>query len=51
MLLFVVRWVVDLVLFPKVKVSDELAVDRNLGVAFIMAGSVISVSLILFFAV
>ena len=50
-LLFVVRWVVDLVLFPKVKVSDELAVDRNLGVAFIMAGSVISVSLILFFAV
>lgn len=50
-LLFVVRWVVDLVLFPKVKVSDELSVDRNLGVAFIMAGSVISVSLILFFAV
>ena len=50
-LLFVVRRVVDLVLFPKVKVSDELAVDRNLGVAFIMAGTVISVSLILFFAV
>ena len=50
-LLYVVRRVVDLVLFPGVKVSDELAVDRNLGVAFIMAGSVISVSLILFFAV
>ena len=50
-LLYVVRRIVDLVLFPGVKVSDELAVDRNLGVAFIMAGSVISVSLILFFAV
>ncbi len=50
-LLFVVRRVVDLVLFPGVKVSDELSVDRNLGAAFIMAGSVISVSLILFFAV
>jgi len=49
-LLYVVRRIVDLVLFPGVKVSDELAVDRNLGVAFIMAGSVISVSLILFFA-
>jgi uncharacterized membrane protein YjfL (UPF0719 family) len=50
-LLYVVRRIVDLVLFPGVKVSDELAVDRNLGVAFIMAGSVISVSLILFVAV
>ena len=50
-LLFVVRQLADFVLFPSVKVADELAVDRNLGVAFIMAAMVISVSLILFFAV
>jgi hypothetical protein len=39
------------VLFPSVKVSDELAVDKNIGVALIMSSSVISASLILFFAV
>jgi uncharacterized membrane protein YjfL (UPF0719 family) len=50
-LLYVVRMIVDFVLFPRVSVAHELAVDRNLGVAFIMAGSVISVSTILFFAV
>ena len=50
-LLFVVRQVVDHVLFPTAKVAHELAVDRNLGVAFIMGATVISVSLILFFAV
>jgi uncharacterized membrane protein YjfL (UPF0719 family) len=50
-LLFVVRQVVDIALFPRAKVAHELAVDQNVGVAFIMAASVIGVSLILFFAV
>ncbi len=50
-LLFVVRRITDLVLFPKVSVAHELAVDRNLGVAFIVSAMAISVSLILFFAV
>ena len=49
--LFVVRMIVDFVMFPRVKVADELAIDRNLGVAFIEGAVVISVSLILFFAV
>ena len=50
-LLFVVRRLTDFVLFPKVKVSNELAVDQNLGVGLIMAAVVISVSAILFFGV
>ena len=50
-LLFAVRIAVDLVLFPKVKVADELVNDRNLGVAFIESAAVISVSLILLFAI
>jgi uncharacterized membrane protein YjfL (UPF0719 family) len=50
-LLFGVRQIADFVLFPRISVAQELAVDRNLGVAFIMAGTVISVSAILFFAV
>ncbi len=50
-LLYAVRFVVDMVLFPKVKLADELAVDRNLGAAFIESAALISVSLILFFAI
>ena len=50
-LLFAVRIAVDMVLFPKVKVADELVIDRNLGVAFIESAAVISVSLILLFAI
>ena len=50
-LLFVVRFAVDMVLFPKVKVADELVKDRNLGVAYIEGASVISVAMILFFAI
>ena len=50
-LLLVVRRLTDFVLFPRVKVSNELAVDQNLGVGLIMAAVVISVSAILFFAV
>ncbi len=50
-LLYAVRFVVDKVLFPHSKLSDELAVDRNIGAAFIQGAALISVSLILFFAV
>ena len=50
-LLFAVRMAVDRVLFPRVKVANELVIDRNLGVAFIVGAAVISVSLILFFAI
>ena len=50
-LLYVVRIIVDLALLPGTKVADELAVDRNLGVAFIESGVVISAALILYFAI
>lgn len=50
-LLMAMRLVVDLIMFPQVKVADELAIDRNLGVALIEGAVVVSASLILFFAV
>ena len=50
-LLYAVRFVVDKVLFPHVRLADELVVDRNLGAAFIVSTALISVSLILFFAI
>ena len=50
-LLYGVRFLVDLALFPKVKLADELTIDRNLGAAFIEGAALISVSLILFFAI
>ena len=50
-LLLAMRLVVDFLMFPRVKVADELAIDRNLGVALIESGVVVSASLILFFAV
>ena len=50
-LLYVVRLAVDLILLPGTKVAHELAVDRNLGVAFIESGVVISAALILYFAI
>ena len=50
-LLLVIRLVVDFLMFPRVKIADELAVDRNLGVAFIESAVVVSASLILFFAI
>ena len=50
-LLYAIRFLVDLALFPRVKLSDELAVDRNLGAAFIEGSALIGVSLILFFAI
>ena len=50
-LLYVVRLVVDLILLPSTKVSNELAVEGNLGVAFIEGAVVISAAMILNFAV
>lgn len=50
-LLLVVRLLVDFIMFPRVKVSDELARDRNLGVALIESAVVIGASLILFFSI
>lgn len=50
-LLYVVRIIVDFALLPGTKVADELTVDRNLGVAFIESGVVISAALILYFAI
>lgn len=50
-LLLIVRLLVDWVLFMKVKVSEELSENHNLGVAFIESAIVISASLVLFFAV
>lgn len=50
-LLFLVRRVTDLVLLPGVRLQDELAVDRNLGVAFIVSAVVISSALILYVAI
>ena len=50
-LLFVVRQIADVVLLPGAKLQQELAADRNLGVAFIISAVVISSSLILYFAI
>ncbi len=50
-LLLAMRLIVDFVMFPRVKVADELAIDRNLGVALIESAVVVSASLILFFAI
>ena len=51
LLLFVLRLMIDFLLLPKVKVSNELAAERNVGVALIEGAVVISASLILFFAI
>ena len=50
-LLFVMRLLIDFLLLPKTKISNELAVGRNMGVAFVESAVVISSSLILFFAI
>ena len=50
-LLLAMRLVVDYAMFPRVKVADELAKDRNLGVAFIQGSVLVGASLILFFAI
>ena len=50
-LLLVVQWIIDKAMFPKVKIADELANDRNVSLAFVVGGIVISASLVLFFAI
>ena len=50
-LLFVLRILIDLLLLPTAKISNELAAERNLGVAFVESSIVISSALILFFAI
>ncbi|MDP6065383.1 MAG: DUF350 domain-containing protein [SAR202 cluster bacterium] len=50
-LLYVVRTAVDFALLPGTRISHELAVDRNVGVAFIESGVVIGASIILYFAI
>jgi uncharacterized membrane protein YjfL (UPF0719 family) len=50
-LLFVLRLLIDFLLLPTAKISNELAVERNVGVAFVESSIVISSALILFFAI
>jgi uncharacterized membrane protein YjfL (UPF0719 family) len=50
-LLYVLRLLVDLLLLPRVRVSEEMSSNQNVGVAFVESAVVISSSLILFFAI
>ena len=50
-LLYVLRLIIDLVLLHTTKVSDELATNQNVGVAFIESTVVISAALVLMFAI
>lgn len=50
-LLYVLRLSIDVLLLPTAKISRELAVERNVGVAFVESSIVISSALILFFAI
>ena len=50
-LLFVLRLLIDVLLLPTAKISNELAAERNVGVAFVESSIVISSALILFFAI
>ena len=50
-LLYVLRLVVDLILLPHTRVSEELGTGKNLGMAFVESTVVISSALILFFAI
>ena len=50
-LLYVMRLLLDKMLLPTVSASKAIAVDRNLGVAFIESAVVISSALILFIAI
>ena len=50
-LLYVMRMLVDLILLPTVRVSQELSSGRNIGVAFVESAAVISSALILFVAI
>jgi uncharacterized membrane protein YjfL (UPF0719 family) len=50
-LLYVLRLLVDLLLLPRVRVSEEMSSNKNVGVAVVESAVVISSSLILFFAI
>jgi uncharacterized membrane protein YjfL (UPF0719 family) len=50
-LLYVLRLLVDLLVLPRVNVSQQMAGERNTGVALVESAVVISSSLILFFAI
>ena len=50
-LLYVLRLLIDLLLLPTVRISNALAVGRNVGVAFIESAVVISAALVLFLAI
>ena len=50
-LLYLVRMIVDMILLPGTKLSDELSVDRNVGAAYVVSAVVISAALILNFAI
>ena len=50
-LLYVMRLLLDKLLLPTVSASKAIAIDRNLGVAFIESAVVISSALILFIAI
>ena len=50
-LLYVMRLLIDLLLLPKVKISQSLAVDHNVGVAFVESAVVISSAMVLFMAI
>ncbi len=50
-LLYVLRLLIDKLLLPTAKISDELAAGRNVGVAFVEGSVVIGAALILFFAI
>ena len=50
-LLYVLRLLIDKLLLPTAKISNELAVGRNVGVAFVEGSVVIGSALILFFAI
>jgi uncharacterized membrane protein YjfL (UPF0719 family) len=50
-LLYVMRLLIDLLILRTVKVSDALAVDRNLGVALVESAVVISSAMVLFVAI
>jgi len=50
-LLYVMRLMIDKLLLPTVQTSNALAVERNVGVAYIESAVVISAALILFLAI
>ena len=50
-LLYVLRLLIDKLLLPTAKISDELAAGRNVGVAFVEGSVVIGAALMLFFAI